>query len=87
MAFAAATNASNVFPVAGALIELRKKGIGINDILKARVATRKRPTYPTIPAPQCFAILQKNQMATVVVWFNNGPTNICFLFAYAVDRL
>jgi hypothetical protein len=64
-----------------------KTGVGINDILRARVATRKRPTYPTIPAPQCFAILQKNQMATVVVWFNNRPTkktNILFLLTLLI---
>jgi hypothetical protein len=75
MAFAWAKNASNVFPVVGALIELREKpknGLSVSTAFQSQSATWMA-TYPTNPEPQCLAILQKNQMAVIIAWLSKQP--------------
>jgi hypothetical protein len=84
MAFAWVKNASNVFPVVGALIELREKpktGLSVSTAFQSESATWKKATYPTNPEPQCLAILQKNQMAVMIAWVSNNQreTNMFLL--------
>ena len=66
MAFAAAKKVAAVFiPVVGALIELQES-VGYMSIFYF-----KKKTYPTIPRPQCFDALQKNQIAVPKVNYDD----------------